>query len=74
MTKQQLRQEVTRYITLLSHMARPPIEHIEDMHYFIGLIDTANPEELIELVEYWQHIKPADRNSVEYIEAGKEAA
>jgi len=72
MNKKQLKQEVTRYITLLSHMVRPPINHIEDMHYFVGLIDIATPEELIELAEHWQQIKPADSKNVEYIEAGKD--
>lgn len=71
MDKVTLKREVSRYITLLSHLKKPPVQHIEDLHYFNGLIDTANPAELAQLVSQWRQFKPTDANSIAYIEGEK---
>lgn len=68
MTKKQLRKQVKRYITLLSALKSPPVKLIEDMDYFIGLIDAANKSELEELLTQWAQLKPSDPNSLAYIE------
>ena len=67
MTKKQLRKQVKRYITLLSSLQKTPVDLIEDMDYFIGLIDSANKSELEELLTEWAQIMPSDKNSLAYI-------
>ncbi len=68
MTKPQLRKQVKRYITLVSSLQNPSIRFIEDLDYFVGLIDTANKEELEDLLILWAQMKPSDPRSVAYIE------
>lgn len=68
MDKKTLKRQVLRYITLLSNLKKPPVQLIEDMQYFAGLVDTANESELPEMIDQWQQIKPTDNNSVAYIE------
>jgi hypothetical protein len=68
MTKKKLRQQIKRYITLLSALKKPPIKLIDDLDYFIGLIDSANKDELQELIAEWSQLKPSDKNSLLYIE------
>ena len=68
MTKQKLRKQVKRYITLLSTLKNPPVKLIEDLDYFVGLVDAANTDELQQLLTEWAQLKPSDKNSLSYIE------
>lgn len=68
MDKQELITRVRRYITLLSSLKEPPFQLIEDGHYLVGLIQTANDEELAEMNEVWAKMMPMDMHSRAYIE------
>ena len=62
-----LKSQVNRYLTLLSSLEPAPVDLIEEMQYFKGLVEFADPSELESLQGDWSEIRPKDRRSMAYI-------
>lgn len=68
--KRDTKREINRYITLLSNLSNSPMEYIESLQFMLGLIDTANKEEMESILRDWQSIRPNDSRSVTAIKTG----
>ena len=69
--KRNLDLQITRYMTLLSNLANPPADYINDLDYMRGLVQIADQQEMASLEQTWFAIKPTDARSVRYIETGE---
>jgi len=65
--KADLKGQVNRYLTLLSSLEFTPVSLIEDLQYFKGLVEFADPSELESLYGDWSEIRPRDQRSMAYI-------
>jgi hypothetical protein len=68
--KQELNTKIGRYMTLLSNLSNPPVDYINDLDYFRGLVQIANSKEIDPLTQTWETIRPKDARSARYIETG----
>lgn len=69
--KRELDTKISRYMTLLSNLSKPPADYINDLDYFRGLVQIANQKEIAGLTQTWDAIRPKDARSAHFIETGQ---
>lgn len=57
--KDNLVSEVRAHLAQCSALEPAPFDYIESLHTMLGWIQTANQDELPELLQWWAAIKPA---------------
>jgi hypothetical protein len=55
----------------MSNLKEPPTDYIENVGFFRGTVQTAKADEIAEMKQTWQAIRPKDSHSDQYIRTGK---